>query len=235
MITCIVIDDEPLAQEDLVEKIGKINDLELLGVFYSPLEAMELIRTGKVDLVFSDIQMPEISGVSFLKSLKKSPLFIFVTGDPNYAIESFELDVVDYVLKPFGLERLLKAVNKVRALLEMRKTNIPDRDFLIIKDRNANIIMPYNEIFFIKSDKDYCKIATMDKTFIICKRLTEIVDALSSAKQFFRVQKSYLVNLDFAKTVNGNVIEMRGNIEDIPIGGQYKAELYKRLGISGTD
>lgn len=235
MITCIVIEDEPLAQEHLVEQIGKVHDLELLGVFDTALGAMELIGTGKVDVVFSDIQMPDINGVSFLKSLKKSPLYVFVTGDPTYAIESFELDVVDYILKPFGLERLLKSVNKVRALLDSQKTNTADRNFLIIKDRTLNIIMPYNEIFYIKSDRDYCMIVTSDKTYTVCKRLTEIEEALSAAKQFCRVQKSYIVNLDFAKTIDGNIIKMKGNIPDIPIGGQYKAELFRRLGITGTD
>lgn len=235
MINCIVIDDEPLAQENLVNQISKIPDLELMGVFDSALDALPLISKGKVALVFCDIQMPDISGVSFLKSLKKSPLFIFVTGDPNYAIESYELDVLDYVLKPFGVDRLLKSVNKARALLEAQKTNLPDRDFLIIKDRSLNIIMPYNEIFFIKSDKDYIKVATMEKDYIMYRRLSDIEESLSSTRQFLRVQKSYIVNLDFAKTVDGSVIKMKGNIENIPIGGQYKAELYRRLGISGGD
>ena len=179
--------------------------------------------------------MPDISGVSFLKSLKKAPLFIFVTGDPNYAIESYELDMLDYVLKPFGVDRLLKSVNKARALLESQKTKLPDRDFLIIKDRSLNIIMPYDEIFFIKSDKDYIKVSTMEKDYIMYKRLSEIQESLSSTRQFLRVQKSYIVNLGFAKTVDGSCIKMKGNIEDIPIGGQYRAELYKRLGITGED
>lgn len=235
MISCIVIDDEPLAQENLVNQISKIPDLELLGVFDSALDALPLMGQGKVDLVFCDIQMPEISGVSFLRSLKKSPLFIFVTGDPSYALESYELDVLDYVLKPFGVDRLLKSVSKAQALLEAQKTNLPDRDFLIIKDRSLNTIMPYNEIFFIKSDKDYITVSTMEKEYIMYKRLSEIEESLSSTRQFLRVQKSYIVNLDFARTVDGSYIKMKGSIEDIPIGRQYRAELYRRLGITGGD
>lgn len=235
MISCIVIDDEPLAQEDLAEKIGKIPDLELLGIFDSALDALPLIGQGKVDLVLCDIQMPDISGVSFFKSLKNSPLFIFVTGDPTYALEGFELDVVDYVLKPFGIDRLLKSVNKARALLQSQNTNLPNRDFLIIKDRSLNIIMPYKEIFFIKSDRDYIKVSTIDKDYIMYKRLSEIEESLSPARQFLRVQKSYIVNLEFARTVDGNHIKMKGSIQDIPIGGQYKDELYRRLGITDGD
>lgn len=235
MINCIVIDDEPLAQENLAGQITKIPDLKLLGIFDSALDAMPLINAGKIDLVFCDIQMPDIGGISFLKSLKTPPLFIFVTGDPSHAIESFELDVVDYVLKPFGIDRLLKSVNKVRAFLESQKTRLPDRNYLIIKDRSLNVIMPYDEIFFVKSDKDYVQVSTVEKDYVMYKRLSEIEESLSSTRQFLRVQKSYIVNLDFARTVDGNYIKMKGNIKDIPIGGQYKAELYKKLGISGGD
>lgn len=233
MINCIIIDDESLAQEDLVNKINKIQDLEILGVFNSALDAVSLIDTGKVDLVFCDIQMPDINGISFLKSLRKHPLFIFITGNPNYAVESYELDVLDYILKPFGLDRLLKSVNKARTVLESQSADSANRDFLMIKDRATNIIMPLNDIFFIKSDRDYIRIATLEKEYVIYKRLADIEDELSTARQFLRVQKSYIINLTYAKHIEGNLIKMRGSIEDIPIGGQYKAELYKRLGIIG--
>ncbi|MEN5196969.1 LytR/AlgR family response regulator transcription factor [Sphingobacterium faecium] len=235
MIKCIVIDDEQLAQDTMVSHIKRIHDLEILGVFDNALDAMSIINSGKVDLIFCDIQMPDISGVSFLKSLNKPPLFIFVTGDPNYAIESFELDVVDYIMKPFGVDRLLKSVNKVRAFLDSDKTPPNEKRFLVVKDRSANVIMPYDEIFFIKSDKDYIKISTMEKEYTIWRKISDMEEALVSARQFIRVQKSYIVNLDFAKTVEGNLIKMKGNIQDIPIGGQYKDELYKRLGISSGD
>lgn len=235
MINCIVIEDEPLSQEAIVRDIGKIQNLNLLGVFDNALQALSIIQSGKVDLVFCDIQMPEIDGVTFLKSLKNPPMFVFVTGNPEYAIESFELDVVDYIRKPYNLDRLLKAVNKANAVMESRKSNTPDRDFLIIKDRSSLIIVPYNEVYFIKSDKDYVKISTSEKDYMMYKSLLEIEETLSSARQFLRVQKSYIVNLDFASSVEGNYIKMRGSIKDIPIGGQYRSELYKRLGVKNSD
>lgn len=235
MINCIAIDDEPVALKSMERQIGKIPDLKFLGAFESAWDALPLINAGKIDLVFCDIQMPDISGVSFLKSLTKPPLFIFVTGNPNHAIESYELNVVDYILKPFGSDRLYKSVDRARAFLESQKTNFPHRDFFIIKDRSTNIIMPYNEIFYIKSDREYVTVATIEKNYLMYKRLSEIEESLSSTRQFLRVQKSYIVNLDFAKTVDGSHIKMKGNIEDIPIGGQYKVELYKRLGISDGD
>lgn len=235
MIKCIVVDDEKLAIDMMVSRIEKIHDLEILGVFDNALDAMPIISSGKVNLVFCDIQMPDINGVSFLKSIKKPPLFIFVTGDPGHAIESFELDVLDYIMKPFGVDRLLKSVNKARAFLESEKSPASDRKFLVIKDRSANVIVPYDEVYFIKSDKDYVKITTSEKVYTVWRKISDMEETLAHAKQFLRVQKSYIVNLDYAKTVEGNLIKMKGSIENIPIGGQYKAELYKRLGISGTD
>jgi DNA-binding LytR/AlgR family response regulator len=232
MIKCIVIDDEKLAQDALVSHLKKIHDLEVLGTFNNALDAKTLITSEKLDLIFCDIQMPDAGGVTFLKSLKKPPLFIFVTENPNYAIESFELDVLAYILKPFREDRLLKSINKARVLLDAEKIHSNDRKSLIFKDRYSNIIMPYDEIFFIKSDKDYIKISTIEKEYTIWRKISDVEKALDSARQFLRVQKSYIVNLDFAKMVRGSLIKMKGNIEDIPIGRQYKAELYKRLGIS---
>lgn len=235
MIHCIAIDDEAVALESLEYQIKRIPDLKLLGAFESAWDALPLINAGKIDLVFCDIQMPDISGMTFLKSLQNPPLFIFITGNPNYAIESYELNVLDYILKPFEPDRLYKAVGRARTFLELQKTKVPHRDFLIIKDRSTNIIMPYNKIFYIKSDREYVTVATAEKDYLMYKRLSEIEESLSSTRQFLRVQKSYIINLDRAKTVSGNFIKMKGSSEDIPIGGQYKAELYKRLGISDTD
>lgn len=232
MINCIVIDDEKLAQHDLVSQLKQIYDLEVLGTFSNALDAKPLITSEKLDLIFCDFQMPDVHELAFLKNLKKTPLLIFVTENPSYAIESFELDVLAYIMKPIKEDRLLKSINKARVLLDAEKPRFHDRKSLIFKDRNSNIIMPYDDIFFIKSDKDYIKIATKEKEYTIWRKISDIERALDSARQFLRVQKSYIVNLDFAKVVGGSHIKMKGNIEDIPIGKQYKGELYNRLGIS---
>ncbi len=231
MIKCIVIDDEILAQEMLVSKLNKIPDVEILGVYDNAMDAMKVLKKGEVNLVFCDIQMPDMDGVTFLKSFRNPPLFVFVTGDPTYALESFELNVVDYVLKPFGPDRLLKAIEKALIFLDSEKNDNQASKHLIIKDRSIIIITPYDELYYIKADKDYVWVETKEKTYNLWKKLIDMEGALASAKQFIRVHKSFIVNLDFAKRVEGNVIKMRGNIEDIPIGGQYKSELYKRLGL----
>jgi len=231
MIKCIIIDDEELAQEMLVSKLKKIPDVEILGVYDNAMDAMKILKKGEVNLVFCDIQMPDMDGVTFLKSFRNPPLFVFVTGDPTYAVESFELNVVDYVLKPFGPDRLLKAIEKALIFLDSEKENSQTSKHLIIKDRSIIIITPYDELYYIKADKDYVWVETKEKTYNLWKKLIDMEGALASAKQFVRVHKSFIVNLDFAKRVEGNVIKMRGSIEDIPIGGQYKSELYKRLGL----
>lgn len=231
MIKCIVIDQEQFAIDALLSCIEKIHDLEIIAVFTNAFDAMPIILAGKVDLVFCDIQMPDINGISFLKALKKPPLFIFVTRDPSFAVESYELEVLDYIMKPFTVERLLKAVNRARAFLESDKSALYDRNFLVVKDKSANVIVPYDEILFIKSDKDYLKISTEEKVYTVYMRISELEAALSHAKQFVRIQKSYMVNLDYAKALEDNCIRMKGSSESIPIGGQYKAELYLRLGM----
>lgn len=231
MIKCIIIDDEESAQEILVSYLEKIPDIEILGVYDSAIDAMKLLKSNEVNLVFCDIQMPGVSGVNFLKSLRNPPLFVFVTGDPTYALEGYELNILDYVLKPFGVDRLIRTIEKAQAFLESEKGSSPERDFLIIKDRSHIIITPHKEIFFIKGDKDYVWIYALEKNYNVWKRLIDLEEKLGSAKQFVRVHKSYIVNLDFAKRVEGNVIKMKGSIDDIPIGGQYKVELFKRLGL----
>lgn len=234
MIKCIVIDDEEMAREILVLYLQKIPDVEIFGVFDNAINAMKSLNSNEVNLVFCDIQMPDMCGVTFLKSLRNPPIFVFVTGDPSYALEGYELNVLDYILKPFGINRLIKALGKVRAYLDMEKSKFPNRDFLIIKDRSNIIITPYNEVSFIKGDKDYVLIETYDKTYNIWKKLIDMEETLSAAKQFVRVHKSYIVNLDFAKRVEGNIIKMKDGIIDIPIGGQYKVRLFKRLGLNGS-
>ncbi|WP_313269966.1 LytR/AlgR family response regulator transcription factor [Sphingobacterium sp.] len=233
MIKCIVIDDEPLAQDLLVSQLIKIPNIEPIAVFDNAFDAMKFIKTKDVDLVFCDIHMPDMNGISLLKSLSKPPLFVFVTGNPDYAIAGYELNVLDYILKPFDVERLVKTVNKAQAVLNYSNSSV--KDYLIIKDRSHLIITPYNEVFSIKGDKDYVWVETLEKNYNVYKKLIDMESSLINAKQFVRVHKSYIVNLDFAKRVEGNVIVMKGSIQDIPIGKQYRNDLYRRLGVSGSD
>ena len=230
---CIVIDDDELAQEILVSYLGKIPDIEIVGAFNNAFDAMKVLKSNEIDLVFCDIKMPDLDGVNFLKSLKNPPLFVFVTGDPSYAIEGYQLNVLDYILKPFGLDRVLQTVEKAHAHLNLEKGTLEERNFLIIKDRSNIIIAPYDEVYSIKANKDYVWIETLEKKYHVWKKLMEVEESLINAKQFIRVHKSFIINLDYAKQVEGNIIKMKGSLDDVPIGGQYKAELFKRLGLTG--
>lgn len=231
MIKCIVIEDEKLASDFITNHVEMISDLELLGVFENALAALPIIFSGQVDIVYCDIHLPDVDGVSLLKSMNNPPLFIFITRDPKHAVESFELGVVDYIIKPFDTYRFVKSVNRARAFLKSDIVPTNDRNFLVIKDRHANVIVPYDEVFFIKSDKDFVHISTTEKLYTVWKKISDMEVALCNARQFLRIHKSYIVNIDFAKTIEGNHIKMKGSIDNIPIGGQYKSILYKHLGI----
>jgi len=231
MMKCIVIDDEELACEVLVSHLYKIPEVEILGVYENAFDAIQILKTDQVDLVFCDIHMPDMNGVAFLKTLQKPPLFVFVTGDPTYALEGYELNVLDYILKPLAVDRVMKTIHKAQLFLEDRKGAKSKRDFLIIKDRSTIIICPYHEVFYIQGNKDYVWIETLERKYNLWKTLMDMEEKLSTAVQFIRVHKSFIVNLDFAKRVEGNIIKMKGSLPDIPIGGQYKSELYNRLGV----
>ncbi len=232
MIRCIVIDDEELAQEQLVSKLNKIPNIEIIDVFNNAFDAIKILNSDQINLVFCDIQMPDMNGVSLLKSLKNPPLFVFVTGDPNYALEGYELNVLDYILKPFSIDRLVKTINKVQGFIASDKANTFARDYMIIRDKQYNFITPHNEIYYIEADKDYVNIWTRDKKHHVWRKLIDLEESLRGAAQFTRVHKSYIVNLDYADHVIGNTIKMKGSLPDIPIGGQYKTVLFNKLGIA---
>lgn len=235
MIKCIVIDVDQAAQQLLIDSLKKIPGLEILGAFNNPLEALYMLQNNDVDLVFSEIKLPDLDGISFYKSLLNPPLFVFVTSDPSYAIASYELNVLDYILKPFGMHRLLKTLEKAQAFLAVEKNKLPSRNFLIIKDRSNIIISSYNEVFYIKGDRDYVWIETRNKKYHVWRNLKDMETLLLTATQFVRIHKSYIVNLDFAIRVEGQSLIMKGHLGAFPIGPHYKAELYRRLGLSENE
>jgi len=231
IINCIIVDDEPLARTILEDCTKKTPQLNLLNTFDNAIKAWDFLKREKVDLVFSDIVMPDIDGISFLKNLKNPPLFIYVTGNPKHAVESFELDVIDYIIKPFDYGRFMKAVNKAEAFLNKKEKSIEDKDFLVVKDGYKNVILRFDDIFYIEGSREYVNIATIDKDYLIHKTMNTMESILPSEK-FTRVQKSYIINLDYAREVTHNKIIMKGSIRDIPLGLQYRDNLYQRLGIS---
>jgi len=230
MIRCIIIDDERIARETVEDFARRVPYLTVVGVFEDAMEAVILVSQGHVDLVFSDVQMPEITGIAFLKSLRNPPYFIFFTGNPGYAAESYELDVVDYILKPLTFERFLKAANKVYEKLVPRTSNDMDDQYLPVKDRHKTVLIAFQDILYVEGMKDYLKIVTKEKDFVIMETMKKL-ESLLPKGLFHRVQKSYIINLRQVKEVDATSATLRDTDKPIPLGLQYRDEFYKRLKI----
>ncbi|SHM03547.1 two component transcriptional regulator, LytTR family [Chitinophaga jiangningensis] len=236
-IRCLVVDDEPFARELMTTYIGRVPQLELVATCENALEALEILQNQTIDLLFSDIRMPNINGVEMIRSLPHIPLVIFTTASRDYAVEGYELDVVDYLMKPFGFDRLLKAINKAKAILQQRKQPAaPEKEklspatYMFVKDGQKLSKVIFNDIYYVEGMKDYIKIVTARETHIIYQRMKHMEDLLPD-NQFIRVHKSYIVQLNAIKNIIGNTAELINN-HTIIISKQYKSELNKRLGIT---
>jgi Response regulator of the LytR/AlgR family len=231
MITCIAIDDEPLARAYLEDFIKKTGSLKLLASFGSAAKAWEFLGRQTVDVVFSDIAMPDMSGISFLKTLKNPPIFVFVTANPEHAVESYELDVMDFIVKPYDYGRFLRAVSKIQAFLQKDKGTQEASAFVTVKDGHHNVILRTDEIYYLKGEKEYTRMFTEgNKEHLVHKTLGNL-ETLLPKERFLRVQKSYIVNIDYVRSVTPSTISMKGSLPDIPLGTQYRQEVFKRFGI----
>lgn len=239
-IRCLVIDDERLARDYLKNYISKVPELELLGDFNSPLKATELIKSGNVDLLFIDIQMPDITGVDFVKSLSKKPEVIFTTAYQEYALEGFNLSAVDYLLKPFSFERFYQAVNKVIDKLENKhivddaensppqsQTSYTDNYLTIRADRKFYKIN-FNDLVYIEGQKAYVTFHTCNKNITALASLKELEEALPE-NQFIRIHKSYIVAIREINSLEGNMIEIHN--KQLPVGKSYKEAVLKLFGL----
>jgi DNA-binding LytR/AlgR family response regulator len=240
-IKCLVIDDELLARDYLKNYISKIPELELLGDFNSPLKATELIKSGKVDLLFLDIQMPDITGVDFLKSLTTKPEVIFTTAYQEYALEGFNLSAVDYLLKPFSFERFFRAVNKVIDKYENKTINFENEKpnplqaqtsftekYLTIRADRKFYKINFNNLKYIEGQKAYVTFHTTEKRITALASLKELEEALPN-DLFIRIHKSYIVAISEINSLEGNMIEV--NDTRLPVGKSYKEAVLKIFGI----
>jgi DNA-binding LytR/AlgR family response regulator len=223
MIKCLIVDDEPLAQEVIENYITRIPNLEVVKKCSDAIQAFEVMKKEKIDLIFLDIQMPVIDGLSFLKSVKSIPSVIITTAFPQHALESYDFDVTDYLLKPISFERFLKAVNKV---LDKKNTvsNAAEQksDFTFLKVDGKLVKVNFSEIMYVEGMKDYLKVFLKDKFYVVHQTMKRFEESLPH-QQFVRVHKSYIVSLPAVKTIIGNYIEV--NDQHIPIGANYKDEL----------
>lgn len=230
-MTCIIVDDEPLARQGMEMNIGQVSFLQLQGSFSNALAASDFLRNNEVDLMFLDINMPELSGLDFLKSLRDAPLVIFTTAYPQYALESYELDAIDYLVKPIRIERFLKAVNKAENQLKLLQQKddhgyidkIED-DFIFIKAERRYFKVHFKEILYIEGLKDYVVIYTADNK-IITPMNVKTITAQLPASIFARVSKSYIINVKHITSLDNELIYLAGN--EIPLGQSYRDDFIK--------
>lgn len=236
MIKVIIVDDEPLAQDVLETYIEKIPELKLIRKCNNALEANEVLKQEDIDLMFLDIQMPQLTGIDFVKTLSKPPLIIFTTAYSNYAVEGFELNALDYLLKPISLERFMKAVNKAQEQLELlqkeRKTPAEEPhagdsgDFIFVKADKKLVKVNFDEIVYIEGLKDYVIIRMENQRVITLQTMKSLEDKLPLSK-FKRIHRSYIVNIDKIEAIVGNMIEVmeKNQPKHLPIGKNYREEL----------
>lgn len=218
MINCIIVDDEPLAREIIRMHCSKITGLNVVQECINAMEAYEALINYKVQVVFLDIQMPRIKGMDFLRSLKNPPKIIFTTAHALYAVEGFELNVVDYLLKPVTFDRFRQAVTKAEQQLNLNTPievvevnpllRAPD-DFIFIKQDNRLVKVPFANILYLEARRDCTMIQLNDKKMLAGFHLKMLEDTLPSAL-FMRVHRSYIVRLSAIEVLTGNIIEMKG-------------------------
>jgi DNA-binding LytR/AlgR family response regulator len=228
LIKCIIVEDEALAQQVIQKHLEKINSFELVGICSNVPEAKEMLSKQDVDLIFLDIQLPGMTGLNFLRTLSNPPLVILTTAYAEYAVESYELNVIDYLLKPISFERFSKAVNKIidgKVSLHPKQSTLSDHIF--IKSNGKFFKVNFSDIHFIEAMKDYLKIHTSDNTLITHQTMNDIEKILSQ-KQFIRVHKSYIVAIARIKSIYGNSIET--GKATIPIGINYKERVMNLVG-----
>ena len=230
-INCIIIDDEPLARKGLKEYITDVDFLHLTGEFDNAVKATELISKGNVQLLFLDIQMPRITGLEFFKSLHHAPPVIFTTAYPQYALDGFDLNALDYLVKPISFDRFFKAALKAKEYYEVRQHNeegVKEKkeDYFFIKADNKLVKILFDEILFIEALQNYVTIHTVDKKFITYLTFKSVEEYLASDR-FIKTHKSYIVSASKIDSIEGNEIRI-GN-HHIPISRNEKEEVMEKL------
>jgi DNA-binding LytR/AlgR family response regulator len=237
-INCLVVDDEQLARGLLERYISKIPYLVLIKSCKSALEAIGYLQKGNIDLMFLDIQMPDLTGIEFLHSLKKKPLVIFTTAYKEFALDGYELDVIDYMLKPIAFERFLQGANKAVEQIKLinaatkssdKTTEIPensDKIYINLKSNHKIYKVKYADIYYIEGLKEYVTFYTKSRKIVVLESLKKLENMLPK-NHFLRTHKSYIANIEHVTSLYGNQLEI--NKKYIPIGKLYLEKVKKEL------
>lgn len=234
-MNCIVVDDEPLAREEMMSLIEEISELKIIGNFSNAPAAMDFLKSNQVDLIFLDIQMPEVTGIEFAQQLGQQTLIVFTTAFSNYAVQSYDLDAIDYLLKPIDKPRLEKAIQKAITYQNLLSENTlknsvesSDKDFLLIKSDRRFYKIKFEDVKFIEGLKDYVVIHTTTQKLITAMNLKTIHQKIIS-ESFMRVSKSYIVNFNHIQSFDNHTIYI--DESEIPLGEIFKAEFFAKYSI----
>lgn len=227
MIKCLIVDDEPLSRQVLKGFASDHPDLELAGECKDALEAMSFLEKHEVDLLFLDINMPKLSGVNFYKSLQKKPEVIFTTAYSEFAVEGFELNAIDYLMKPIAFERFIKAIQKVKDKLGQNNSSIPNQDYIMLKADKKMYRTSFEDILFCEALGDYVKVHLSDKVLIVTTTMKKLLTELPE-QIFLRTHKSYIINKTKVEYIEGNQIKIGEGL--VSIGQSYRDEVMRVLG-----
>lgn len=225
-LRCIIVDDEPLAREGLELLVRETGILDFLGSCCNAMEASQMLAREQIDLMFLDIEMPRVRGIDFLKGLSSPPLVIITTAYPNFALEGFELNVLDYLVKPITPERFLRAVNRARDMLTIKHTPSPEADFFFIKCNNSYEKINYDDILYIEGTQNYVTINTQQGKFMTLATMKSVEEQLPVCR-FLRIQKSFIVAVNKIQSLSGNEITIGPH--KIPVSRIYKDELMQLI------
>jgi len=226
MYKCLIVDDEPLARKILVEYFEFLSDIEIVGELGSAIEAAEFLQKEKVDILLLDINMPRLTGIQLLKNLKEPPLVIFTTAYSEYAVEAFDLEAFDYLVKPISFDRFMKSIDKAKKRLVEKNganDNLPKQ--LSIKEGKRLYKINLDDIYLLQAYGDYVRIYTDEKKYTPKDRLMNIKASLPD--NFVQVHRSYIINLSFLKYLEGNHVMVKE--EQVPVSNSYKEDLLKYL------
>lgn len=227
---CVLVDDEPLAVGVLEGFLRHIPDIEVVATFNEAIPLFDFIQHHKVDIIFLDIEMPNLSGIDFLKCLKDPPFVIITSANRDYAVDGYELNVVDYILKPLTMERLVRAVSRAAEALELKARNVtaaPDAEYIFLKEGKKFIRVKVDEIQYIESIKDYVKVVAEGKT-VVTRMNISAAEKLLDPAEFIRVHRSFIISKKHIDAYTATSIEI-GSVE-IPVGRIYRDEAVRRLG-----
>ena len=222
-IKCIIIDDEPLAIKVIKNHLKEFENIELVATFDTTISALPDIESNEIDVIFLDINMPKMSGLDFLRTLTNKPHIVITTAYREYAVESFDLDVLDYLVKPIPLGRFIKAINKVYSRINLEKDKLPEKSFredpyIFLKVDKKLMKIKLNDILYIESLKDYIKVNTVLGDYLVHKSMTSISEELPD-ENFIRIHRSFTIAINKITAVEGNSVEIANR--RIPIGRNY--------------